>query len=120
MDNLADRVVVVRAAEFEQIEQIFVNCELNSLMIEVTQTGAVCHDGYPTCFYRRLEPDNSLATMRDRWFDPADVYGEGDGIERLTRRWWARGCVESRAWRAVAPSGASAAQARAQTTGAGS
>jgi phosphoribosyl-ATP pyrophosphohydrolase len=26
--------------------------------------------------------------MRDRWFDPADVYGEGTGIADLTRRWW--------------------------------
>ncbi len=72
----------------QQVEHISVNCELNSLLIEVSQTGAVCHDGYPTCFYRRLEDDNSLTVTRDRWFDPADVYGEGDGIEHQTRRWW--------------------------------
>jgi phosphoribosyl-ATP pyrophosphohydrolase len=48
----------------------------------------VCHDGYPTCFYRRLEPDNSLTVVRDRWFDPEDVYGEQAGIAANTKRWW--------------------------------
>lgn len=78
----------------QEVRQISVNCELNSLLIEVSQTGAVCHDGYPTCFYRRIEPDNSLTTVRDRWFDPADVYGtSGTGLAKSTRRWW--GAYES-------------------------
>jgi phosphoribosyl-AMP cyclohydrolase len=71
------------------VESIMVNCEENSLLIEATPTGATCHTGYPTCYYRRLEPDNSLTMIRDRWFDPADVYGiEPEGIGDLTRRWW--------------------------------
>jgi phosphoribosyl-AMP cyclohydrolase/phosphoribosyl-ATP pyrophosphohydrolase len=77
----------------QEVMQISVNCELNSLLIEVNQTGAVCHEGYPTCFYRRLEPDNSLSLVRDRWFDPADVYGDTSGLVRSTRRWW--GAYES-------------------------
>ncbi|MEJ7901272.1 MAG: phosphoribosyl-AMP cyclohydrolase [Thermomicrobiales bacterium] len=78
----------------QEVEQIFVNCELNSLLIEVRQAGAVCHDGYPTCFYRQLEPDNTLTTVKDRWFDPVDVYGAGGtGLATSTRRWW--GAYES-------------------------
>lgn len=78
----------------QEVRQIAVNCERNSLLIEVAQTGAVCHDGYPTCFYRRLEPDDTLTTIRDRWFDPADVYGsDGTGLATSTRRWW--GAYES-------------------------
>lgn len=78
----------------QEVQQIAVNCERNSLLIEVAQTGAVCHDGYPTCFYRHLEPDDTLTTIRDRWFDPADVYGpRGTGLATSTRRWW--GAYES-------------------------
>lgn len=72
----------------QKVQKIFVNCDLNSLMIEVEQTGAVCHDGYPTCFYRQLESDNSLTAVRDRSFDPADIYGQPDGIATVTRLWW--------------------------------
>jgi phosphoribosyl-AMP cyclohydrolase len=71
------------------VESIMVNCDNNSLLIEAVPTGATCHTGYPTCYYRKLEPDNSLTVIRDRWFDPADVYGsESEGIGTLTRRWW--------------------------------
>ncbi|MGI8486793.1 MAG: phosphoribosyl-AMP cyclohydrolase [Thermomicrobiales bacterium] len=72
----------------QRVQDIFVNCEENSLLIAVDQTGAVCHTGYPTCYYRRLEPDNTLTIIRDRWFDPDDVYGDGNGLAGMTRAWW--------------------------------
>ncbi len=73
----------------QRVREIHVNCELNTLLIDVEQVNAVCHDGYPTCFYRRLEPDNSLTTVRDRQFDPDDVYGTNGGIAAATQLWWA-------------------------------
>jgi phosphoribosyl-AMP cyclohydrolase len=76
------------SGHIQRVHDIFVNCDQNSLLIEVTQLGAVCHDGYPTCYYRRLEEDNSLEIVRDRWFDPADVYGGENGLHGLTRLWW--------------------------------
>lgn len=76
------------SGHIQRVQEIFVNCEENSLLIAVDQTGAVCHTGYPTCYYRRLEPDNSLTIIRDRWFDPADVYGDGNGVAGITRAWW--------------------------------
>jgi phosphoribosyl-AMP cyclohydrolase len=57
------------------VDDLYVNCEQNSLLITVRQVGAVCHDGYDTCFYRRLDPDGDLTVVRERSFDPADVYG---------------------------------------------
>lgn len=57
------------------VDEILINCEQNSLLLRVRQIGAVCHDGYPTCYYRRLEPDETLTVVRDRAFDPSEVYG---------------------------------------------
>jgi phosphoribosyl-AMP cyclohydrolase len=56
------------------VDEIRVNCEQNSLLLLVRQVGAVCHDGYPTCFYRRTAPDGSLTIVRNRAFDPSSVY----------------------------------------------
>jgi phosphoribosyl-AMP cyclohydrolase len=66
----------------QTIVNLLVNCERNSLLMRVRQTGAVCHDGYPTCFYRTLAPDNSLTIARERVFDPAEVYGEVSASHR--------------------------------------
>ena len=54
-----------------------VNCERNSLLMSVIQQGAVCHDGYATCYYHRLLEDGSLQIVEERQFDPATVYGAG-------------------------------------------
>lgn len=76
------------------VHDIYVNCEQNTLLITVNQLGAVCHDGYPTCFYRRLDDDDTLITVRDRWFDPVTVYGSGHSeskspdLQRATREWY--------------------------------
>jgi phosphoribosyl-AMP cyclohydrolase len=59
------------------IERLAVNCERNSLLLHVRQIGAVCHEGYPTCFYREVAPDGSLRVVRARAFDPDEVYGPG-------------------------------------------
>ena len=69
----------------QAVDEVLVNCERNSLLLKVRQTGAVCHDGYPTCFYRRVEPDDSLTVVRERSFDPADVYGIIDRLLTATR-----------------------------------
>lgn len=70
------------------VEEILINCEQNSLLLNVRQIGAACHDGYSTCYYRRLEPDNSLSMQRERVFDPATVYGEAQSIASLAREWF--------------------------------
>jgi phosphoribosyl-AMP cyclohydrolase len=73
------------------VEDVYVNCEQNSLLIAVRQIGAACHDGYPTCYYRRVQEDGSFVVVRDRWFDPAELYsasGETETVEALTRRWY--------------------------------
>lgn len=70
------------------VDEVRVNCEQNSVLIRVTQLGAVCHDGYRTCFYRRLTDDDRLETVMDRSFDPASVYGtrSPDRLGDLTRQ----------------------------------
>src|SRR3954452_24885713 len=72
------------------VDELFVNCENNSLLVRVRPVGAACHEGYPTCYFRRVDDDGSLAIMRDRWFDPAEIYEAGDGqsLEVKTQLWF--------------------------------
>lgn len=65
----------------QNLVSIHVNCEQNSLLIKAIQQGAVCHNGFDTCFYRSLQPDGTLHLERDRVFDPVHVY-ENAGSER--------------------------------------
>lgn len=65
-----------QSGNVQEVRDMFINCEENSLLIRVVQHGnAACHDGYHSCYYRRLQPDNTYQTVAERIFDPAVVYG---------------------------------------------
>ncbi|MDQ3781294.1 MAG: phosphoribosyl-AMP cyclohydrolase, partial [Chloroflexota bacterium] len=56
------------------VRAIHVNCEENSLLLTVDQIGAVCHTGYTSCFYRRVDWDGSLTIDGEEAFSPETVY----------------------------------------------
>ncbi len=65
-----------QSGNVQEVRDIFVNCEENSLLIKVVQHGkAACHMGYHSCYYRRLQPDDTYETVAERLFDPEPVYG---------------------------------------------
>jgi phosphoribosyl-AMP cyclohydrolase len=66
-----------QSGNVQEVRAIFINCEENSLLLRVVQYGgAACHDGYQSCYYRRLLPDDSYQTVAERIFDPNVVYGD--------------------------------------------
>jgi phosphoribosyl-AMP cyclohydrolase len=65
------------SGHYQQIDAIYINCELNSLLVQVTSLGPICHEGYATCFYRRARATGELETIQAREFDPGAVYPAG-------------------------------------------
>jgi phosphoribosyl-AMP cyclohydrolase len=60
------------------LRELRVDCDQDAILVRVELSGsAVCHEGYRSCFFRRLEKDGETAVITDRVFSPADVYGEG-------------------------------------------
>lgn len=70
-----------------RVSELRLNCEGNSLLARVRLDGiAACHEGYRTCYFRRLDTaggasisatDGFVATIVEpRRFDPAEVYGD--------------------------------------------
>jgi phosphoribosyl-AMP cyclohydrolase len=57
------------------VKEIFTDCDLDALLVKVAALGpGVCHDGYESCFYRRLE-DGGWVVADTRAYDPDAVYG---------------------------------------------
>lgn len=60
----------------QELKEVRIDCEGNSLLLVVDQHVAACHNGYRTCFYRRYRPaDDTLEECEKRVFDPSRVYG---------------------------------------------
>jgi phosphoribosyl-AMP cyclohydrolase len=60
-----------------QVREMRVDCDLDTVLVRVEALGpGVCHEGYRSCFFRRLAADGSVAVVDDRTFDPNAVYGK--------------------------------------------
>ena len=58
----------------QEVRGIYLDCDADTLLVKVRQVGgAACHEGYASCFFRRLE-GNELTIIAPRVFDPREVY----------------------------------------------
>jgi phosphoribosyl-AMP cyclohydrolase len=58
----------------QEVRAIHVDCDGDTLLLRVVQRGgAACHEGYPSCFYRRRAGEG-WEVVEERVFDPAAVY----------------------------------------------
>jgi len=60
----------------QELKEIFFDCDADTLLVKVNQIGgAACHEGYKSCFFRRIDPATSNVTViGERVFDPKAVY----------------------------------------------
>ncbi len=60
----------------QELKEIYFDCDADTLLVKVNQVGgAACHEGYRSCFFRRItSPSGEAETVGERLFDPADVY----------------------------------------------
>jgi phosphoribosyl-AMP cyclohydrolase len=59
----------------QEVKAIFIDCDADTILLKVHQIGgAACHEGYKSCFFRKVQPDQSLAVIGERVFDPKKVY----------------------------------------------
>jgi phosphoribosyl-AMP cyclohydrolase len=57
----------------QEVKEIYVDCDEDTVLLKVIQKGGACHKGYRSCFYRRLDEDK-LKQVAERVFDPEEVY----------------------------------------------
>ena len=61
------------SGNFQNVEEILVDCDEDAVLIKVSQKGGACHEGYESCFFRKLV-DNKLEVVGNRVFNPDEVY----------------------------------------------
>jgi phosphoribosyl-AMP cyclohydrolase len=61
------------------VKAISVDCDLDAVLVQVESLGpGVCHEGYESCFFRRLE-NGEWKIAEERAYDPAGVYPDTPG-----------------------------------------
>jgi len=56
------------------VKDIFIDCDGDTILLHIEQLGkAACHEGYRSCFYRKIKED-AWEIVGERVFDPKEVY----------------------------------------------
>lgn len=68
------------SGQIQKLIELRIDCDQDAVLLRVEQTGhgAACHTGRKSCFYRRAEIEDGVATLADTGdaplFDPEQVY----------------------------------------------
>jgi phosphoribosyl-AMP cyclohydrolase len=62
------------SGHFQEVREILLDCDADTILLKVHQIGgAACHEGYASCFFRRVE-DEEVNVIAEKVFDPKQVY----------------------------------------------
>lgn len=56
------------------VQAVLLDCDADTILLKVTQEGAACHEGYRTCFFRRLHADGRVECVEPRLKQPSEIY----------------------------------------------
>ena len=72
------------SGHFQEVKEILVDCDMDAIILKISQTGAACHEGYKSCFFRKLNTENKIniddlkeddtEIILKRLVNPEDVY----------------------------------------------
>ncbi|CCW35439.1 phosphoribosyl-AMP cyclohydrolase [Chthonomonas calidirosea] len=55
----------------QRVREIRVDCDKDCLLLKVEQVGAACHEGYRSCFFRKVSQDgDQLEVVEERLTNP--------------------------------------------------
>jgi phosphoribosyl-AMP cyclohydrolase len=59
----------------QSVKQVLTDCDQDTLLVRVTQTGGACHLGYRSCFVHELNHSGDIVRVtQEKVFDPEKTY----------------------------------------------
>jgi phosphoribosyl-AMP cyclohydrolase len=63
------------SGHIQKVKSISTDCDADVLLIKVEQTGAACHEGYFSCFFREFQAaGDDWKIVAAKTFEPESVY----------------------------------------------
>ncbi len=67
------------SGQAQRLVELRLDCDGDTLLLRVEQTGVACHTGRRSCFFRALRPDGALEEILPVTVDPEALYGAKGG-----------------------------------------
>src|SRR5580765_8807713 len=61
----------------QAVKDVAFDCDGDTILIQVEQIGAACHEGYQSCFFRSIEDAGAKFTITEKQLEtPEEIYGK--------------------------------------------
>ncbi|NLN75810.1 MAG: phosphoribosyl-AMP cyclohydrolase [Armatimonadetes bacterium] len=54
------------SGNIQAVKSVYIDCDKDCLVVKVDQTGAACHEGYRSCFFRKVDSDGRETVVSER------------------------------------------------------
>jgi phosphoribosyl-AMP cyclohydrolase len=61
------------SGQIQALKKMQIDCDGDTVLLKVDQSGVACHTGHRSCFYRAVR-NGALVTIAEQLVDPADLY----------------------------------------------
>ena len=60
----------------QRVRDVAFDCDGDTLLIQVEQVGAACHEGYRSCFFRSVRDAGTVEVVEPQLETPEQIYGK--------------------------------------------
>jgi phosphoribosyl-AMP cyclohydrolase len=65
------------SGHIQTVKDIAYDCDGDTLLIQVDQNGAACHEGYRSCFFRSVQDNGASFKITEKQLEtPEQIYGK--------------------------------------------
>ena len=65
------------SGHFQKVKDMALDCDGDTLLLQVEQTGAACHEGYKSCFFRSVSASGDALRVTEAQLEtPEQIYGK--------------------------------------------
>jgi phosphoribosyl-AMP cyclohydrolase len=65
------------SGHFQKVKDMALDCDGDTLLVQVEQTGAACHEGYKSCFFRSVSASGDALSVTEAQLEtPEQIYGK--------------------------------------------
>ena len=61
------------SGHWQHVVGVYIDCDADTILLKVRQTGVACHEGYASCFFRQITPEGAQVIL-PRHKSPDEIY----------------------------------------------
>ncbi|MFC1562495.1 phosphoribosyl-AMP cyclohydrolase [candidate division KSB1 bacterium] len=58
----------------QEVKKILIDCDLDTILLKIKQSGGACHLGYYSCFFREINDNGELEIIAEKVLDKKETY----------------------------------------------